>query len=360
MNISSLVTDVLLENEKNNKAHESFALMYYAITKYEEDNNFKIDIENKLRDELEKYNIIKFIQVLCNYFDIPSLTTHEKIKLVSHKTYDLVYDYVIDRCISIGNNESQIHLLKTFKNEKVNAQIINDMKDFQHKFLNDIMNEKVIQAIINNPEKLERKTITKKIKISNNIAKIPSDNSKYISIDMRTANFSYIFYYVSLCVFGIENSYKEYTDLAKKYTNNKYIIQSKYMRGILFGKLMKKLGINIIYENHMSYFMEQIYNLLESNGCIIAMMNLDEIVIKQNDFTVEQIKNMLYKLDIFGDYTNVMLDRFKVEQFILTKVSKTNKSYYVKNNKNCFLTPEIGYNIFSSSSLFDKYVNYLL
>ena len=154
---------------------------------------------------------------------------------------------------------------------------------------------------------------------SSSIFKECNTGKKLISIDLSKANFQAMNYFNP----NILES-ETYIDFLKKYTNEQHIINSKYIRQVIFGNLNSKRLSTI--EKYMIY---QIVELLENLGLgnSILLVTDDEIVLEGN----EDIYTLILKeLDTIK---NLKVD---VELFILKTLRKENgqpfksDKFYVK------------------------------
>ncbi len=141
---------------------------------------------------------------------------------------------------------------------------------------------------------------------------------RFISIDMTKAN------YTSLALYGFEKELNEfnlinknnYKDFMKRFTNNPYFINSKYLRQIIFGNCKPKRQIK--YEK---WRMEQLVKQLQIPIESIYSFNNDEIILDANkvtDFQLESYKNFIR--DVI----------FKIEEFTLEKIKGSDT--YIKRH----------------------------
>lgn len=154
---------------------------------------------------------------------------------------------------------------------------------------------------------------------SKDIFKPSNDGKLFISIDMRKANFSALQHYDST-IFASASTWEDFIGL---YTDNRHIINSKYIRQVILGNCNPKR--HITYEK---YLMDMIltgikkYNLTDK----VVFFSNDEVVFEVDRAT--KIETLLYmckclKEDIEEDF---MLP-ITVELFILHKISGTDGYY---------------------------------
>jgi hypothetical protein len=152
---------------------------------------------------------------------------------------------------------------------------------------------------------------------SNDIFKSSNDGKYFLSIDMRKANFSSLSHYCS-DIFGV-NTWEEFVG---KFTNNKHIVNSKYIRQVILGNCNPKR--HITYEK---YIMDGILEFITKFFIPIdkvAFFSNDEIVF---DVTDKENKEHLMELQQILDEKCTV--PFKVELFKLHKIIGT-EGYYKK------------------------------
>ena len=97
-----------------------------------------------------------------------------------------------------------------------------------------------------------------------------TDGKRFISIDLKKANFQ------ALKFVGVLND-NTYEDFIKKYGGDDYIVNSKYLRQVIFGKMNPSRQIKV-----EKYLMFQIYEAIKEvtdrYGLVIFSMNSDEII----------------------------------------------------------------------------------
>lgn len=139
---------------------------------------------------------------------------------------------------------------------------------------------------------------------------------KLISIDLSKANFQAMNFFDKRILDA--NSYEEFI---RKYTNEEYIINSKYIRQVIFGNLnSKRLGT---IEKYMIY---QIVEKLEPLGYKILLVTDDEIVLEGDEDIYNNIVNIVNEMPI----------KVAIELFILKTLRNENgqpfksDKFYVK------------------------------
>ena len=129
---------------------------------------------------------------------------------------------------------------------------------------------------------------------SNNIYNQTNVGKKFVSIDLKKANFQILRKMDKDIVLGADT----YEEFIGKFTDIDYIKNSKYTRQVIFGKMNPKRHIKL--EKYYTYLM---YKLLDtyakSHGWKIVSLNSDEIVYEasnaycETDYIIESIKEKL-------------------------------------------------------------------
>lgn len=155
---------------------------------------------------------------------------------------------------------------------------------------------------------------------SSNIYNENNVNKKFISIDLKKANFQ------ALRLVNVIND-DTYDKYVSRYTNIQYIKDSKYTRQVVFGKLNPKRQISV--EKYIVSLIHTTLSKLEWFNSIISKVESfasDEVVYSVNpnvdDYTVNYVINNLssYIKNELGYFTDV--EFFKL----------TNKSFFTHNN----------------------------
>lgn len=151
------------------------------------------------------------------------------------------------------------------------------------------------------------------------IFKPTNDGKLFISIDMRKANFCSLYHYDNSMFSGA----KTWEEFISKFTNNKHIINSKYIRQVILGNCNPKR--HITYEKHL---MDTILTHIEKynlNDRIVFFSN-DEIVFDITDSTKVDI--LLYMRRCLTEDIEEDLDiPVRVELFTLHKIDNTHGYY---------------------------------
>lgn len=188
----------------------------------------------------------------------------------------------------------------------VKDTVITNIKDSEgyQRFNNEDMNKFRLQNV-NLPNK--------------DIFKPSNDEKMFISIDMKKANFSALQHYDS-SIFANVSTWEEYISL---YTDNRHIINSKYIRQVILGNCNPKR--HITYEKYlMDIILSGIgkYNLINK----VVFFSNDEIVFEMDGAV--KIEALLYickclKENIEEDF----MIPVRVELFTLHKINGTDGYY---------------------------------
>ena len=143
---------------------------------------------------------------------------------------------------------------------------------------------------------------------------------RFISIDMKKANFSSLVHYgrVNLCPFNNDYNWEQFME---QFTDIRHFINSKYIRQVVFGNCNPRRQVT--YEKYlMSLVIER---LLDDN--IITTFDIysltnDEIIINAGRFDNETIEEIINKVE------NTFEIPLKVEYFILGRIKGS--SAYIK------------------------------
>lgn len=139
----------------------------------------------------------------------------------------------------------------------------------------------------------------------------------FVSIDMEKANFSVLNHYDS----SIFKS-KTWEEFISKYTDNKHIVNSKYIRQVILGNCNPKRQIT--YEKYiMGQVIEVLINKIGYYLNEIAFFSNDEIVIDMEEY-VNCLTNKKITESKIKEYFDVP---FKIELFYLRKINGTDGYY---------------------------------
>lgn len=185
---------------------------------------------------------------------------------------------------------------------KVKDNAINSIKntDAYNRFNSEDMNKYSVRVSIPNKD----------------IYKAMNDKREFISIDIVKANFSCLSYY-DYSIFSADT----WEDFISKFTNNKHIIHSKYIRQVILGNCNPKRQVTF-----EKYLMKEVLYSIKEIDRVVFFSN-DEIVLDITDMgDTEDKDSYLYKLE---KKMKEQIIPLKVERFTLHKIEGT-EGYYKK------------------------------
>lgn len=175
-----------------------------------------------------------------------------------------------------------------------------------------------------NEEDMNKYTVKYKDLPGKDIFKTSNNGKLFISIDMRKANFSALKFY-NRSIFDNADTWEEFIE---RYTENKHIVNSKYIRQVILGNCNPKRQVT--YEKYlMGLVLEVLIDELGYSASDIAFSSNDEIVIDMGKYEDCIRKRELMEWQIKG-YFNIP---FRIELFYLRKITGTN-GYYKEIVKN--------------------------
>lgn len=245
----------------------------------------RIEITDKLRARFCKNNNIPI-----NIFKEPYFTSRLKL-------YDKYYN-------TMSLYEDFIKSISKYKNEQEYFEEYNKIKDI---IIQNIKDATGYQNFIN--EDIKKWSVATNIN-SNDIYKDDNVDKYFLSIDMCEANFSSLYHYDA----SIFNNIDNYKDFIKCFTDDNSIINSKYIRQVIFGACNPKRQVT--YEKYIMFNILKNLNIITSlqDEKLISLSN-DEIIFEvDKDFN---IPNGIYILNTF-DGKNI---KCKLEKFKLSKIS---------------------------------------
>ncbi len=150
------------------------------------------------------------------------------------------------------------------------------------------------------------------------IFKVGNHGKSFISIDMKKANFSSLKYY-DASIFSYADTWEEFIG---RYTENRHIIDSKYIRQVILGNCNPKR--HITYEK---YLMDKVLSCLSNiSGFIdkVVFFSNDEIIIDISDLEKSKLKIIMKQIENNIKDLTIPL---KVELFTLYKIKETSGYY---------------------------------
>lgn len=209
--------------------------------------------------------------------------------------------------------------LEKYKCEQDYLEEYNRVKDAAIKNIKDSDGYKSLNAEDMGKYSLKYKDLPgKDIYKPSNIGKL------FISIDMRKANFSALKFY-DKSIFSNSDTWEEFIE---RYTENKHIVNSKYIRQVILGNCNPKRQVT--YEKYlMGLVLEVLIDELGYSTSDIAFYSNDEIVIDMGKY-----KGCINKQKILKMAVNVRFNiPFRIELFYLHKITGTD-GYYKEIVKN--------------------------
>lgn len=174
-----------------------------------------------------------------------------------------------------------------------------------------------------NEEDMNKYRVTHENLPNKDIFKPTNDGKTFISIDMRKANFSSLFHYDNSMFSGA----KTWEEFISKFTNNKHIINSKYIRQVILGNCNPKR--HITYEKYlMDEVLSSLYDHVGEER--VVFFSNDEIVYDMSNINTDTLRLVIKSIDeILKERINIPL---KVELFTLHKIDNTD-GYYKEISK---------------------------
>ena len=164
--------------------------------------------------------------------------------------------------------------LEKYKCEQDYLEEYNRVKDAAIKDIKDSDGYKRFNA-----EDMNEYTVKYKDLPSKDIYKSSNVGKLFISIDMRKANFSALKFY-DKSIFSNADTWEEFVG---RYTENKHIVNSKYIRQVILGNCNPKRQVT--YEKYlMGLVLEVLIDELGYSASDIAFFSNDEIVIDMEKY----------------------------------------------------------------------------
>ena len=163
-----------------------------------------------------------------------------------------------------------------------------------------------------NEEDMGKYSVKYKDLPSKDIYKPSNVRKLFISIDMRKANFSALKFY-DKSIFSNADTWEKFIG---GYTENKHIVNSKYIRQVILGNCNPRRQVT--YEKYlMDLVLEVLIDELGYSASDIAFFSNDEIVID-----MEKYKDCINKQKILEMAVNVRFNiPFRIELFYLHKIT---------------------------------------
>lgn len=253
-------------------------------------------VSNKLKERF-----CKDCKIPISIFEEPYFT--DRLKL-----YDKMYN-------SLDKWNLFLQEISKYNNEQDYLEEYNRVKDCA---IDDIKNSEAYKVF--NTEDMNKYAVTHKNMPGKDIFKPSFDGKTFISIDMKKANFNTLRNY-NPDIFGGAESWEQFI---ARYTSNRHIINSKYIRQVILGNCNPKR--HITYEK---YLMDKVLDKLNS---------LDDVVFFSNDEIVIEIRAE-DKIKYAKEYKLSLEERLKefgiplrIEIFTLHSIHGTNGYYKEKED----------------------------
>lgn len=250
----------------------------------------------------------KIKERFCKDCNIPLRLFHEPYFTDRLKLYDKYYN-------TLSKWDLFVEELQKYNCEQDYFEEYNRVKDAA---INDIKKSDGFQRF--NEEDMNKYSVKHTNLPSKDIFKPSNDGKLFISIDMKKANFSVLKHYDS-DIFGKAETWEEFIG---KYTSNKHIINSKYIRQVILGNCNPKRQVT--YEKYM---MDTILTHIEKynlNDKIVFFSN-DEIVFDMT-YSTDKVKLLLYMCKCLTEDIEEGLNILvRIELFTLYKINETNGYY---------------------------------
>lgn len=229
--------------------------------------------------------------------------------------------------------------LESFKKIVDRFETEGEVLDYLQFITDGIFNSVKEKSVYQDYLKADMKDFVVKSKYpSSSIFKECHTGKKLISIDLSKANFQAMNFFDKRILDA--DSYEEFI---RKYTDEEYIINSKYIRQVIFGNLnSKRLGT---IEKYMIY---QIVEKLEPLGYKILLVTDDEIVLEGDEDIYNNIVNIVSNMPIKVAIELFVLktlrnengqpfksDKFYVKEFI-SYTDKKNLDFEIKATDSTF------------------------
>ncbi len=249
---------------------------------------------------------IKAKERFCKDCNIPITLFQEPYFTNRLKLYDKFYGTLEKWSIFLKE-------LNKYKNEQDYFEEYNRVKDAA---IDAIKNSEAYQRF--NEEDMNQYCVTHNNLPNKDIFKATNDGKLFISIDMKKANFSSLRHYDNSIFF----SAKTWEEFISKFTDNKHIINSKYIRQVILGNCNPKK--HITYEK---YLMNEVLNSLYDHVGEerVVFFSNDEIVYDMSDINIDTLSLVVKSIDtILKERNDIPL---KVELFTLHKINNTDGYY---------------------------------
>ena len=261
-----------------------------------------IQKKNVTREKSEKVINPAMIRFFCDYMKVPFPVSSEKYVDYYLDVLDKYYD-----C----KNKWKIFLAELEKNSL--GSIKNEVGNVYAKVIDYIKCHEEYKAFIAKEHKIPD------ISMGNELYSVVNKDKTFVSIDVRSANYRVL---KANCPSLCENL--EWTDFVRKFTSNEFIINSKYAREVVFGKL----GCKPIGKMPLIFIDNVIKHIDGKYGSFFKKMRCsnDEVIF---EVPHDKIDSFIPLINEFRSHVNELDDKcYRVDVFKLKQLG--NRSYFVK------------------------------
>ena len=179
------------------------------------------------------------------------------------------------------------NMLKSFNNEEEYFEYYTSVKESMMEYIKSTEGYKRF----NEADMSQWKIPEKYNKLpSKDIYKDSCIGKKFISIDMIKANFNSLKYF-DPTIFINKDTWE---DFIRKFTDKEYIINSKYIREVIFGNCNPKRQVT--YEK---YLMSQLLDKIYTDDLNVVFFSNDEIIIEIDDnFDIDSFRTLVFNNQI--------------------------------------------------------------
>lgn len=248
----------------------------------------------------------KLKERFCKDYNIPLKLFKEPYFTDRLQLYDSYYN-------TLDKWNIFVRELEKYKREQDYLEEYNRVKDAA---INDIKLSDGYNRF--NEEDMGKYSVKYKDLPSKDIYKPSNVGKLFISIDMRKANFSALKFY-DKSIFSNADTWEKFIG---GYTENKHIVNSKYIRQVILGNCNPRRQVT--YEKYlMDLVLEVLIDELGYSASDIAFFSNNEIVID-----MEKYKDCINKQKILEMAVNVRFNiPFRIELFYLHKITGTDGYY---------------------------------
>jgi len=279
---------------------------------------------SEVHETIKKYDAIESVSVSISGSPLKKITIKKKNALVEKTKFEPVVNSAMIRyfcdymkvpfpVFSEKYVDYYLDVLDKYYDCKAKWKIYLD--ELEKNSLGSIKNEvnsvyaKVIDYVKSHEEYKEfiaKQHTIPDISMGNELYSVVNKDKTFVSIDVRSANYRVLKTY---CPILCENL--EWTDFIRKFTDNEFIINSKYAREVLFGKLgCKPIGkMPIIFIDNVIKHVDTKYSsYLKKMRCSNDEIVYEVISDKINEFVplidefrarVNELDNKCYRVDVF-------------------------------------------------------------